>query len=142
MARLTRAQKLTGTEKRSEFYSDFMNSFAKSPVGDQLARVTNEKSINQALKNIILTNRGERLFQPGIGSDILAMLFENTIESNLTTIEFYIRNAIEINEPRVNLIEINIAPGTSEHEVIINIVYNTINNSTPVLFTYVLKRVR
>jgi hypothetical protein len=65
MSRLTRAQTLTGAGKKEEYYSDFLNSFAKTPVGEQLARVLNERSINQALKNIILTNRGERLFQPG-----------------------------------------------------------------------------
>jgi phage baseplate assembly protein W len=142
MSRLTRAQTLTGAGKKEEYYSDFLNSFAKTPVGEQLARVLNERSINQALKNIILTNRGERLFQPGIGSDINAMLFENNFESNLSTIEFYIRNAVEINEPRVNLIGVSVETGQTEHEVVINIVYNTINNPAPTLFNYILKRVR
>jgi len=142
MTRLNRAQTLTGSSKKEEFYSDFVTSFAKTPVGNQLARVINNNSINQSLKNIILTNRGERLFQPGIGSDINAMLFENNIESNLTTLDFYIRNAIEANEPRVNLIDLQIAPGQSDHEIIIAIVYNTINNPEPVLFEYILKRVR
>jgi phage baseplate assembly protein W len=142
MSRLTRAQTLTGVGKKEEYYSDFLNSFAKTPVGEQLARVVNERSINQALKNIILTNRGERLFQPGIGSDINAMLFENNVESNLSTIEFYIRNAVEINEPRVNLIGISVETGQTEYEVVINIVYNTINNPVPTLFNYILKRVR
>ena len=142
MARLSRAQTLTGSNKRVEYYSDFTRSFAKTPVGNQLARITNERSIDQALKNIILTNVGERLFQPNIGSNILATLFENNYESNLTSIEFYIRTSIDINEPRVNLIDVNVEVGESEHELVINILYNTINNPEQQTFTYILKRVR
>lgn len=142
MSRTTRAQSLTTDKRKTEFFSDFLTSFAKTPVGDQLAKITNERSINQSLKNIILTDLGERLFQPNFGSNVRAMLFVNNIETNLTAIEFYITNSIQLNEPRVNLIGVNINVGTSEHELIVNIVYNTINNPEPVIFEYVLKRVR
>jgi phage baseplate assembly protein W len=107
MSRVTRAQSLTPS-KTNEYFSDFLNSFAKTPVGNQLAKVSNERSINQAL----------------------------------TTLEFYIRNAIEINEPRVNLLQILLEAGQNDHELVINIIYNTINNPTPTLFNYILKRVR
>ena len=139
-SRLTRAQTLTDN-KKTELYSDFLTSFSKTPVGNKLAKVVNERSINQSLKNIILKDFGERLFQPGIGSNISAMLFENNIESNLSTIEFYISQSISINEKRVNLIEVNIESGTSEHELVINILYNTINSPQPVLFNYIFRRV-
>ena len=140
-SRLTRAQTLTDN-KKTELYSDFLTSFSKTPVGNQLAKVVNERSINQSLKNIILTDFGERLFQPGIGSNIRAMLFENNIESNLSTLEFYISQSISVNERRVNLLEVNVATGTSEHELVINILYNTINSPQPVLFNYIFRRVR
>lgn len=141
-SRLSRAQTLISGNKKTEFYSDFLTSFAKTPVGDQLAKVVNERSINQSLKNIILTDLGERLFQPNVGSNIRAMLFENSVESNLSTLEFYITNSIAINEPRVNLLEVNLQAGEDENELIINIIYNTINTPEPTLFTYIFKRVR
>ena len=75
MARATRAETLTTASRRTEFHSDFLTSFAKTPVGNQLARVVNDKSINQSLKNLIMTNLGERLFQPFIGSNIYRTLF-------------------------------------------------------------------
>jgi phage baseplate assembly protein W len=142
MARLTRAEALTGSNRAVEYYSDFVRSFAKTPVGNQLSRVTNEKSINQALVNLILTNLGERLFQPYIGSNILSSLFENNYRENLTDLEFFIENTIRNNEKRVNLLEVNLEVGSSENEILISIVYNTINNSEPITFEYILKRVR
>lgn len=141
-SRPSRAQTTIATGKKTEFFSDFMTSFAKTPVGDQLAKVTNERAINQSLKNIILTDIGERLFQPNFGSNVRTLLFENSIESNLSTIELYIKNSIENNEKRINLLEVNVDTGENETEVVINVLYNTINNPEPILFTYILKRVR
>jgi phage baseplate assembly protein W len=142
MARLTRAETLTGSNKPVEYHSDFVTSFTKSPVGKQLSKVINEKSINQSLINLILTNLGERLFQPYIGSNILSSLFENNYKENLTDLEFFIENTIKNNEKRVNLLGVSLSEGTSEHEILINIVYNTINNPEPVSFEYILRRVR
>lgn len=142
MTKLTRAQTLISSSKSAEYFSDFLTSFAKTPVGNQLAKVTNERSINQSLKNLILTNLGERLFQPNIGSNIIATLFENNYTENLNDIEFYVENTIRNNEKRVNLIEVVVSTTTQENEVVINIVYNTINNPEPVSFEYILKRVR
>lgn len=142
MSRVTRAQTLNPDKKKTEFYSDFLSSFAKTPVGNQLAKVTNERSINQSLKNILQTDLGERLFQPNLGSNVRAMLFDNNVESNLTAIEFYITNSIEISEPRVNLIEVNVQTSQNENELIVNIIYNTINSPEPIIFEYILRRVR
>lgn len=142
MSRITRADSLTGSKRKTEFFSDFLTSFAKTPVGDQLARTVNERSINQSLKNLILTNLGERLFQPYIGSNVSALLFENNTKETLNDIEFNIQTTISNNEKRVNLISVEVGEGQSEHEVVVTIVYNTINSPEPITFEYLLKRVR
>lgn len=143
MSRPTRAETLTENKKRVEYYSDFTRNFNKTPVGNQLARVTNDSSIQQSLKNLILTNLGERLFQPYIGSNVLATLFENNSIETLSELEFYIQNAIDNSEPRVNLLDVSVKNSSvTEQEIVINIVYNTINNPEPTTFTYILKRVR
>lgn len=142
MARLSRAETLTGSNRKIEYFSDFTTSFAKTPVGDQLARVINEKSINQSLKNLILTNLGERLFQPYIGSNILSSLFELNDAQDLNDVEFYIENTIKNNERRVNLLGVDVSVGDNENEVKISIVYNTINSPEQITFEYILRRVR
>lgn len=142
MARATRAETLTSASRRTEFYSDFLTSFAKTPVGNQLAKVVNERSINQSLKNLIMTNIGERPFQPYIGSNIYASFFENNTLQTLHDIEFYTDNCIRNNEPRVNLLGVQAKSGPNENEITITIVYNTINNQEEITFEYILKRVR
>lgn len=141
MSRATRAETLTSA-KKIEYYSDFVTSFAKTPVGNQLSKVVNDKSITQCMRNLIFTNLGERLFQPYIGSNINRMLFENNYPEDLDQIEFYVQNTITNNEPRVNLLEVNVSSGQSEHEIVIQIIYNTINNPEPINVEYIFKRVR
>jgi phage baseplate assembly protein W len=143
MARLSRALVLTGQKRETELFSDFTNNFLKTPVGDQLARNVNNNSIKQALKNLILTNQGERLFNYGIGGNLNLLLFENNVAENLSRAEFLIRNTIEQYEPRIQLLQLIVTPSeNNENAVNITIVYNTINNSEPITITILFKRVR
>jgi len=140
--RLSRADALINNSKRSELNSDFLTSFAISPVGNQLGRVVNERSVVQSLKNIISTDLGERLFQPNIGSDVRKMLFENVAKDNLTMVSSYIQTAILRNEPRVSLTNVDVTSYPEENGIAITINYTLINNPEPLSFTYILKRVR
>jgi phage baseplate assembly protein W len=141
MSTITRADALISNQKKPEFFSDFITNFAKTPIGNQLGKVNNERSINQALKNLILTNTGERLFQPYIGSNVVRSLFDLNGVEIINNLEFYIQATINNNEPRVNLIDISVT-SPSEHELEITIVYNIINNPEPVSFSFLLRRVR
>lgn len=140
---ITRADSLTGTTKQKDFFSDFLTSFAKTPLGNQLGKVTNEQSVNQSLRNIIKTNLGERLFQPLIGSDVYNILFENNTPENISLLELFIENAIRNSETRVNLVQVIVDTEImDENSVEISLIYNLINNPEPITLTILLKRVR
>lgn len=142
MSRLSRAQTLNG-ERRTEYFSDFTNSFSITPVGDQLARTTNVKSVIQALKNLVLTTPGERLFNPEYGCYITSFLFENNISENLKTAENYVRDSINLFEPRVEILSVRITNSDERpHDVYMTLVFRTINNEEPNTVTILLKRVR
>jgi len=162
MATVTRADALTRASKKVEFFSDITTSFSKTPVGDQLARVLNENSVNQSLRNIIKTNLGERPFQPALGSDVYASLFELHSTESIKDLKLFIENSINTNEPRVNLLKVYVKtnidppevyenpegnnvyvpPARDEHTVEVTIIYNLINNPEPITLTVILKRVR
>lgn len=140
---VTRADTLTGTKKQREFFSDFVTSFSKTPLGNQLGRVSNEQSVNQSLRNLIKTNLGERPFQPLVGSDILKTLFENNTPESIDLLELYIENTVKNNEPRVNLLQTIINTELFDSNSIeISLIYNLINNPEPTTLTILLKRVR
>lgn len=139
---ITRADKLTVSKKQQEYFSDFLNSFAYSPVNNNLAKISNEESVKQSLKNLILTSLGERIFQPNIGSGVNNLLFENSTRPTLNSIEFNIQNTIKYNEPRVNIIDVKAKETTNPNAVQVDIVFSMINNPEPISINFILKRVR
>ena len=151
---ISRADLISQSQQKKELYSDFLDSFAASPIDGNLAKATNQNAVRQAIKNLILTNlggidintnsrlAGERLFQPLIGSDINRSLFEpNNILTN-TLIINSIENTIKYYEPRASNISVSILPTDDEHYLIINILFSVINNPTPIDLTLNLRRVR
>jgi phage baseplate assembly protein W len=145
LSRLTRAQVLTSSSnnRRVEYFSDFNTNFSLTPVGDQLARVTNDKSIIQSLRNLIFTRPGERLFNPNFGCYLTDLLFEHNLPEVITIGEKYVRDAIEEYEPRVELLQVSISSSeTNVHEAYITLRFRTINNEEPKTVTFLLKRVR
>lgn len=139
---LKRADHLTGTVRQQEFFSDFLENFNITPYGNDVARVTNEKSVNQSIRNLIKTNLGERLFQPTIGGNVNATLFELNGREVMDALEFSITQTINNSEPRAQLQRVSVESiQEDEHAIEITIVYNLINNPDPITLT-ILKRVR
>jgi len=68
---------VTAKTKKIAIYSDFKKSLEISPVSDDLTLHKDEDAVRESIKNLLLTDRGERLMQPNLGGNIRAMLFEN-----------------------------------------------------------------
>jgi phage baseplate assembly protein W len=119
----------TPLSKKRILYTDFDRDLTMHPVNSDIIRKTNEEAIKDSIRNLILTNRGERLFQPLIGCDITRNLFENP---NATTVE-NIRNAtietIKTFEPRCNLIGVDVFANYDSNQIRVVIVFNVINSS-------------
>ena len=65
------------------------------------------------MKNIVLTNFGERPFKPKFGSNIRAQLFEQATPFAALTLRNSIEFALEKYEPRISIIEITVV---DDHE--------------------------
>lgn len=76
MAQTFSSEKYTATSKKIEYYSDFSTDFDIHPGKKDLTRVTNEDAVKRSIRNLIITNTGERLFQPALGADLSRLLFE------------------------------------------------------------------
>ena len=123
-------------------YSDFTNDLDFNPVSEDVAVKLNENSIKQSIKNIMFTDRGERFFQPNLGGNIRAMLFENITPQLLVSMKQQISTTIKTHEPRCNLIDVVCSAAEDENGVYVSIVFNVINKQEPVVLEVVLERVR
>lgn len=130
------------SRRKPEIYSDFHKDMTQSPINFDLARKIDEESVKESIRNLILTDRGERLFQPNIGSDIRRMLFENMDNSTIELIKDLVKNTIQNYESRVNLIGVDVLSSIDSLKVDIIITFNIINRLEPITFAVTLDRVR
>ena len=109
-------------ERVSQTFKDISASFQVNPLNDDLIAVKNATAIARSIRNLIMTQQGERFFNPLLGSQVTGLLFENIDELTASAIKDEITTTIENFEPRVELTEVDVAPNfdNSEFNVTIN----------------------
>lgn len=138
-----RQNRFTIETKKVEYYSDFMMNLDKNPLTGYVARLTNEESIKQSLKNLILTNRTERFFQPWIGSKVQSLVFELDGPMTRMMLEEEIRTTIQNCEPRVYTEQITIVEGDDDNTYHIRVDFSIVNIPEETFnLDIVLRRVR
>tara|TARA_B100000575_G_C23062616_1_gene611800 strand:- start:851 stop:1174 length:324 start_codon:yes stop_codon:yes gene_type:complete len=69
-----------------------------------------DAAVKQAVVNILMTNKGERLFDPDYGSDVPTYLFDQLDFGTAANIKSAIRECLVTYEPRILLQEIDVMP--------------------------------
>ena len=124
-------------------YRDINITFKKHPVTDDLVVSKDASAIKQAIVNLLLTNKGERLMNPTYGSDIRSYLFEPMDYGTANQIKNNIRDTIEIFEPRIRVLQISATPNFDDNGFDITMTYNVIGTDTPpVTVDFFLSRTR
>lgn len=125
-------------------FSDFLSDFDINPDTGDLYRNINDFAIKESLKNLILTDQGERPFQPTIGSNVRQMLFNNIDAPMALMLKRTIEETISNHEPRVVVRDVTVIPDDSHNVLSITIFYTTINSPGQVqdLSINLLTRVR
>ena len=91
-------------------YADLSLDFTANPVTGDVSKVRDSVSVKRGIKNVLMTEEGERLFNPEFGSGIRNILFEPMSDLNTQRLETEIRAAIEAWEGRAEIIAIVITP--------------------------------
>jgi hypothetical protein len=94
-------------KKRIKTYVDVSLSFNPSPITNDITVLTNEKAINNSIKNIIMFLPTEVPFNPEIGSMTQRYLFDIVDEPTAGLLAEEIQRAVIYCEPRVTFFSIN-----------------------------------
>tara|TARA_R110000868_G_scaffold72961_6_gene211965 strand:- start:17087 stop:17503 length:417 start_codon:yes stop_codon:yes gene_type:complete len=132
----------TAKSKKITLYQDFKKNLEISPVSADLTVWKDEDSVKESMRNLILTDRGERLMQPNLGGNINAMLFENITPSTLMLIQNQVRTTIELYEPRAELIDVTATSNIDDNTVKVNIAFYITNVQQPITLDVFLERTR
>ena len=134
--------RITPITKKQELYSDFFMNLDENPVSEDLARKTNEEAVKASIKNLLLTDKGERPYQPNLGCNIRQMLFDNMTPDTIILMKEVIRDTLEAYEPRADIIGVDVRSSVDDNQVNIAVVFKVINSSEPVTLVTSLTRVR
>lgn len=135
-------QVYTPRTKKPVLYSDFRKDLAKSPVSNDIALLKDEDSVKESIKNLILTDPGERLMQPFIGGGIRALLFENITPAVIKIIEDRVRTTVEIYEPRAELIDVTVSSNIDDNQVGVTVRFYVQSQQQPIVLNVILERIR
>lgn len=104
-------------ERVSKSFKDISMSFQINPLTYDLIAIKNETAIARSLRNLVLTNKGERFFDANLGSRVNNLLFENLDDITASSVRDQIENVINNYEPRVELISVEVNPDYDNGEL-------------------------
>jgi phage baseplate assembly protein W len=123
-------------------FKDLDLNFNIHPVRKDINLHKNEYAVISSVKNLILTNYYERLFQPDIGSNVRRLLFENVDNLMAARVEKAIEETILNFEPRVQISKITAIPDSDYNRYDIVLEFFIINNPSPITINFFLERIR
>ena len=124
-------------------FKDLNITFKKHPVTNDIVVSKDASAIKQAIVNVLLTNKGERLMNPRYGSDIRRFLFEPLDYGTAFQIKGNIRDTLERFEPRISVIDIKCTPNFDDNGFDVVLQYNVRGtDDPPVAVEFFLSRTR
>ena len=113
-------------ERISKGFKDISAIFEVNPLNDDLIVLKNSNAIARSIRNLIFTNRGDKPFNPFLGSRVNEMLFDPMDQISSVSLRSEIERTINSFEPRVNLDKVTVTPNFDENQYDIVIKYQII----------------
>ncbi len=124
-------------------YKDINITFKKHPVTNDVVVSKDASAIKQAIVNLLLTNKGERLMNPTYGSDIRKYLFEPLDYGTSFLIKGNIESTISKFEPRISVLRISCKPNYDDNGFDVEMTYRIQGtDDPPVAVDFFLSRTR
>lgn len=125
-----------------KLYSDIDFTLTKRPVLNDIALSYDNQAIIRSVRNILLTKKFEKLWNPDFGSNIDTLLFENISSVTASALEKEISVAISNYEPRVNIKSVLVTPYTDKNAYDVTLTFYIANATQPTTVTVFLERNR
>jgi phage baseplate assembly protein W len=101
------------------------------PAGPFNKTYSTKDQTKSNLINLILTNKGERVFNPEFGMDLKRLLFEGITEDIIPIIQNIIVTNINMFVPEVQVVDVIVNPDTDNNSISISINYKLTISGTP-----------
>ena len=126
---------------RNRVYKDIDLTFAKKPSGE-IYKKTDAAAVKQAVKNLLLTNKFEKPFQPEFGGDLNNLLFELVDNDTVYEIDGAIREAIRKYEPRARVRQVATNLQPDANSISVTVTFQIISTEEIVTLDTTITRLR
>lgn len=126
---------------RGTDYKDIDLAFAAKPAGDVFKK-TDAAAVKQAVKNLLLTNRGEKPFQPDFGANLNEVLFNLDTEFDPDFVQDLIAEAIKNFEPRALVLSVSVSTDGDNNRLDATVEFQVVNTEEIVTTEVSLARLR
>ena len=99
-------------------------------------------AVKQSVRNLLLTDFYERPYQPTLGSNLKALLFENYGPETQILIQDAVIDVFDKFEPRAVLISVNPISNPDMNSMTVTITFRIINSTEPASLHLIIERVR
>jgi phage baseplate assembly protein W len=124
-------------------FKDLSVTFKKHPVTNDLVTVKDKAAIVQSITALLLTRKGERPFQPDLGSDIQNLLFEPLDYGSSALLSTTIAEVLSNYEPRISVSRIRAIPDYNNNGYQVEVEFEIVGrNDTPIAVEFFLERTR
>ena len=124
-------------------FKDLNITFKPHPVTGDLIIKKDDAAIKQSVVNLLLTSKGERPFQPNLGSDIRNLLFEPLDAATAGQISRNIRDVLLNYEPRIRILDIEVLANYEQNGFDVGLEFEIIGREDfPVALEFFLERTR
>ena len=124
-------------------FKDLNITFKKHPVTNDVVVSKDASAIKQAIVNLLMTNKGERLMNPNYGSDIRRYLFEPLDYGTANQITGNIKSTIDTFEPRISVLNLRALPNMDDNGFDVEMTYEIRGtDDPPVTVDFFLARTR
>lgn len=129
----------TDVVPKSRGFRDLITSFTVHPSTRDVSSVKNQEAIKQSVKNLILTQPGEKFYNPDFGSRVSQLLFEPLDPFTVTELEEDIINTIRQYDDRIIVENVNVDPDYDQYYLQVDIEYTIVGEPLIETVSFILE---
>ena len=126
----------------SRRWTDLDLDFIAHPVTKDIIFKTDVEAVKRSVRNLILTNRYERPFQPDIDGGVTRDLFQLSTPHTKHDVKSAIETCIANFEPRASVISVFVGGDLDRNGFDVTINFRVVNTPDPVTIELFLERLR
>ena len=127
---------------RKNVYADLDLNFRLHPNTGDVKPLVDIDAVKNAVKNLLLTNYGDRPFHPEVGSNVTALLFEPCDEFTAQNVKSEIKLCLDTHEPRITAVAIETIADANNNRFAVTIGFTVLFSPIVQQIEFYLERLR